>query len=99
MGFELQSIFLEVIENMQREMGFEPTASSLGIFTSIEYKGYGARGDAHRPSKFSELTQILAYWSGNGVEESAGKLGEKAIIRSETRRLGARFRLRFRMGI
>jgi hypothetical protein len=29
---------LQVIEKMEREMAFEPTASSLGIFVSIENK-------------------------------------------------------------
>jgi len=33
---------------MERETGFEPATSSLGIFTSIDFKEHGAYRDAYR---------------------------------------------------
>jgi hypothetical protein len=44
---------LQVIENMERETGLEPATSSLGIFTSIDFKEHGAYRDAYRSKQNS----------------------------------------------
>ena len=36
---------------MERETGLEPATSSLGIFTSIDFKEHGAYRDAYRPKQ------------------------------------------------
>jgi hypothetical protein len=44
---------LQLIEKMEREAGVEPATSSLGIFTSIDFKEHGAYRDAYRPKQNS----------------------------------------------
>src|ERR1039457_4719646 len=49
-------------------MGFEPTASSLGISASIAYKGHGVHGGDTDPWSFSNLGPLLPQQGLNGVE-------------------------------
>jgi hypothetical protein len=84
---------------MERETGLEPATSSLGIFTSIEYKGYGAHGEHTGPANSLSLFKSLLIGVEMEWKNRLESLAKEAIIRSETRRLGARFRLRFSMRI
>ena len=45
----------EVIENMERERGLEPPASSLGIWMAIENKDNGAQDDEYSPKQISNF--------------------------------------------
>ncbi len=53
---------------MERKMGFEPTASSLGISASIAYKGHGVHSGDTDPWRFSNLLPLLHLRPLNGVE-------------------------------
>jgi hypothetical protein len=58
----------EVIEKMERETGFEPATSSLGISASIDFKGHGVHGGDTDPWSFSNLRRLLPKQPLNGVE-------------------------------
>src|ERR1017187_5458785 len=53
---------------MERETGFEPATSSLGISASIAYKGHGVHGGDTDPWSFSNLPPLLPQRPLNGVE-------------------------------
>src|ERR1035437_2452524 len=53
---------------MERETGFEPATSSLGISASIAYKGHGVHSGDTDPWSFSNLPPLLPQQPLNGVE-------------------------------
>jgi hypothetical protein len=55
-----------VIEKMERETGFEPATSSLGISASIAYKGHGVYGGESDLCSFSNLRPLLHRDTLNG---------------------------------
>jgi len=57
---------LQVTEKMEREMGLEPTTSSLGISVSIENKGQGVHCGECRSWSFSNLQPLLHQQPLNG---------------------------------
>src|ERR1039457_5656232 len=59
---------VEVIEKMERETGFEPATSSLGISASIDYTGQGVHGGDTDPWSFSNLHPLVPQQPLNGVE-------------------------------
>jgi hypothetical protein len=69
---------------MGRETGLEPATSSLGIFTSIDFKEHGAYRDAYRPKQnsnpadgYSKTSIIGGLMEGSGI----GSRVEDVMIR------------------